>query len=115
MNMPLWFSNLLFWSAQVALLVLAAGFLPRLFEIRQPQVLLAYWRALLLITLALPFVQPWHRLPSMAPVVVLSDADTIRFPTPPAPAVTHWHFPGIQAIAEWLGIAVLAGIVLRFA
>ena len=63
MNMPLWFSNLLFWSAQVALFVLAAGFLPRLFQIRQPQVLLAYWRALLLITLVLPFVQPWHRLP----------------------------------------------------
>jgi beta-lactamase regulating signal transducer with metallopeptidase domain len=115
MNMPLWFSNLLFWSAQVALLVLAAGFLPRLFQIRQPQVLLAYWRALLLITLVLPFVQPWHRLPSIAPVVVLSDADTIRFPTPPARAVTHWHFPGMQVITEGIGIAVLGGIVLRFA
>jgi len=113
MNMPLWFSNLLFWSAQVALLVLVAGFLPRLFQIRQPQVLLAYWRALLLITLVLPFVQPWHRLPSIARVVVLSDADTIRFPTPPA--VRHWHFPSTQVIAEGIGIAVLGGIVLRFA
>ena len=115
MNMPLWFSNLLFWSAQVALLVLAAGFLPRLFQIRQPPVLLAYWRALLLITLVLPFVQPWHRLPTIAPVVLLTDADTIRSLAPPAPAVTHWHFPGMQVIAEGIGIAVLGGIELRFA
>src|SRR5437773_2387414 len=115
MNMPLWFSNLLFWSAQVALLVLAAGFLPRLFQIRQPPVLLAYCRSLLLITLVLPFVQPWHRLPTIAPVVVLTDADTIRSLAPPAPAVTHWHFPGMQVIAEGIGIAVLGGIVLRFA
>jgi beta-lactamase regulating signal transducer with metallopeptidase domain len=115
MNMPLWFSNLLFWSTQVALVVLAAGFLPRLFQIRQPQVLLAYWRALLLITLVLPFVQPWHRLSSIGPLVVLSDADTIRFPTPPAPAVTHWHFPSMQVIAEWIGIALLGGILLRLA
>ena len=114
MNMPLWFSNLLFWSAQVALLVVSAGFLARLFQIREPQVLLACWRALLLITLVLPFVQPWHRLSSIAPVVVLSDADTFQFPTPPVPAVTQWHFPSMQVIAEGIGIAVLGGIVLRF-
>jgi beta-lactamase regulating signal transducer with metallopeptidase domain len=112
MNMPLWFSNLLSWSAQVALLVLVAGFLPRLFQIRQPQVLLAYWRTLVLTAVALPLVQPWHRLPSIPPLV-LANADTIRFPAPPAPAATHWHFPGLQVIAEGVGIAVLGGIVLR--
>ena len=69
MNMPLWFSNLLFWSAQVALLVLAAGFLPRLLQIRQPRVLLAYWRALLAISLMLPFVQPWHRVPGIGAII----------------------------------------------
>jgi hypothetical protein len=40
MNMPPWFSNLIFWSAQVALLVLAAGILQRLLRLRQPRVLL---------------------------------------------------------------------------
>src|SRR5256885_2546310 len=64
MNMPLWFSNLLFWSAQVALLALAAGFLPGLFQIRQPRVLLAYWRAILGLSLGLPFVEPRHRMRS---------------------------------------------------
>ncbi|HUC53602.1 MAG TPA: M56 family metallopeptidase [Candidatus Cybelea sp.] len=114
MNMPLWFSNLLFWSAQLALVVLAAEFLPRLFQIRQPQVLLRYWRTLLLLTLVLPFLQPWHRLPSIAPAVVFGEADNLRFATP-APAVTHWHFPSVPVVAEGMGIAVLGGIVFRFA
>ena len=61
MSTPFWFSNLTYWSAQVALLVLAAGFLPHLFRIRQPRVLLVYWRALIAASLLLPFVQPWHR------------------------------------------------------
>ncbi len=41
---PLWFSNTLEWIAQVAVLVLAAGLLPHIFKIRQPRVLLTYWR-----------------------------------------------------------------------
>ncbi len=109
MNMPLWFSNLLFWSAQVALLALAGGFLPGLFQIRQPRVLLAYWRAILGLSLVLPFVEPWHRMQS---------SDSIAF-TPRLgssaisatnPAVTHWHFSSFQIIAEIPGVAILAGI-----
>lgn len=115
MTLPLWFSNLLFWSAQVALLVVVAGFLPRLFQIRQPHVLLAYWRALLLITLLLPSVQSWHRLPSVAPVAVSTGAFTSSFPAPPAPAPTHWQFPDIQVVSKGIGIAILGGILLRFA
>ena len=112
MNMPLWFSNLLFWSAQVALLALAGGFLPGLFQIRQPRVLLAYWRAILGLSLVLPFVEPWHRMQS---------SDSIAF-TPRLgssaisatnPAVTHWHFSSFQIIAEILGVAILAGIGAR--
>ncbi len=37
MIMPLWFSNLVSWSAQVALLVLITGLLLRLFPIRHPR------------------------------------------------------------------------------
>ena len=63
MNLPLWFSNLLFWTAQIALLVLVAALLPRIFpKIRQPRVLLVYWRSLLALSLLLPFAQPWHRV-----------------------------------------------------
>src|SRR5580704_2870598 len=115
MNTPLWFSNLIFWSAQIALLVLAAGFLPRLFQIRQPRVLLFYWRALLAICLLLPVIQPWHRLPSVAAVVIAPDTAALRSLPASSPAVSHWHFPSLPLLAQILGAVILAGIAARFA
>jgi beta-lactamase regulating signal transducer with metallopeptidase domain len=114
MNMPLWFSNLLIWSVQVALLVLAAAFLPRLFQIRQPRVLLAYWRGLLAISLLLPAIQPWHRQPAVAAIVF--DPDTASLGVLPAssPAVSHWHFPSLETIAQILAGVILVGIAVRF-
>lgn len=115
MTTALWFSNLLFWSAQVALLALAAAFLPRLFQIRQPRVLLTYWRALLAISLMLPVIQPWHRLPGVAAIVIAPDVSALRVLPSSAPAVSHWHFPSLQLIAQILGVVILAGIAVRFA
>jgi beta-lactamase regulating signal transducer with metallopeptidase domain len=114
MNMPLWFSNLVFWSAQVLLLVLAAGLLPRLLQIRQPRVLLAYWRALLVVSLALPFIQPWHRLQRIGSISIAPDLSRTSVIPESSPAVAHWHFPGIQIIAQMIGVVILAGIAVRF-
>ncbi len=114
MNIPLWFSNLAFWSAQVVLLALATSSLPRLLQIRQPRVLLFYWRALLAISLLLPFIQPWHRLPGIAAITTAPDNPDVRFIPASSPTVAHWHFPGFQAIAQILGIVILAGIAARF-
>jgi beta-lactamase regulating signal transducer with metallopeptidase domain len=114
MTMPLWFSNLVFWSAQVLLLVLAAGLLPRLLQIRQPRVLLAYWRALLVVSLALPFIQPWHRLQSIGVISIAPDLGRASVIPEPIPAVAHWQFPGIQVIAQMIGVVILAGIAARF-
>jgi beta-lactamase regulating signal transducer with metallopeptidase domain len=114
MNTPLWFSNLLFWSAQIILLVLMAGFLPRLFQIRQPRVLLLYWRTLLAISLLLPFVQPWHRA---KPISLIAASTTFEIVPPPSasnPAVAHWHLPSLDLIAQILGAVILAGIAVRF-
>jgi beta-lactamase regulating signal transducer with metallopeptidase domain len=115
MNMPLWFSNLTFWSAQVALLVLAAAFLPRLLQIRQPRVLLVYWRALLAICLLLPMIQPWHLLPGATAMIITTDDSTLRAIPASTPAASHWHFPSLPLIAQILGIVILAGIAARFA
>jgi beta-lactamase regulating signal transducer with metallopeptidase domain len=114
MNIPLWFSNLTFWSAQVVLLVLAAGFLPRLFQIRQPHVLLVYWRALLAASLVLPLVQPWHRLPSMSALMLTPDPGSLTIVPVSSPTVAHWHFPSFQIIVEIFGIIILVGIAARF-
>ena len=115
MNMPLWFSNLTFWSAQVALLVLAAAFLPRLLQLRQPRVLLAYWRTLLAISLLLPIIQPWHRLPTVGTMGISPDITDVRVIPASSPAVTHWHLPSLQIIAPLVGVVILAGIAVRLA
>jgi beta-lactamase regulating signal transducer with metallopeptidase domain len=115
MNTPLWFSNLIFWSAQVALLALAAGFLPRFFQIRQPRVLLFYWRALLAICLLLPIIQPWHRLPGAVAMVIAPDDSAVRIIPASTPAASHWHFPSLQLVAQILGVVILAGTAVRFA
>lgn len=113
MNMPLWFSNLVFWSVQAALLVVAAGFLPNLFQIRSPRVLLGYWRALLVVTLALPFVQPWHRVHSIGAIAIAPAAAGSGLTPASDPTGTHWHFPGLQVVAQIFGAIVLIGIVAR--
>lgn len=115
MNLPLWFSNLLFWSAQVAVLVLAAGFLPRLLQIRQPHVLLVYWRALLAISLLLPGIQPWHRLPIVGVLSTATDITLIPVSPASGPAVSHWHFPSLQIFSQIVSVLILAGIAARFA
>jgi hypothetical protein len=86
MEMPRWFANLVFWSVQVALLVLTAGLLPRALKLRQPRVLFAYWRSLLATSLLLPFIQPWHRPREGAPMVITADlVGVFRFPRHPTP------------------------------
>ena len=115
MNTPLWFSNLIFWSAQVALLVLAAGFLPRLFQIRQPRVLLFYWRVLLAIGLLLPVIQPWHRRPIVGVLSVAPDISLIPVSPASSPAVSHWHVPSLQILSQIVAVIILAGIAARFA
>ena len=113
MKTPLWFSNLAFWSAQVALFVAAAAFLPRLLQIRQPRVLLAYWRALLAVSLALPLLQPWHR-PQGIGAITITAANVGPAGTPVSDtAVSLWRYFTLQLMAEIIGIALLAGIGVR--
>jgi beta-lactamase regulating signal transducer with metallopeptidase domain len=118
MNMPLWLSNLLFWSVQVAALVLAAGFLPRLLKIRQPGVLLAYWRALLAVSLALPFFQPWHRLQGTGAIAatpgIVGENANARAILTASPATTHWQLPSVEVFASIVGSVLLVGIAARF-
>src|SRR5690349_22303532 len=113
MEIPLWFSNLIFWSVQVAALVLSAGFLARALNLRHPRVLLGYWRSLLAISLLLPLVQPWHRPPISA--ALATSTDFANVPAPSSPAATHWHLPSLQTLAPILVVMILLGIALRFA
>jgi beta-lactamase regulating signal transducer with metallopeptidase domain len=113
MNTPLWLSNLAFWCAQIAVIVVVGAFLPRLLQIRQPRVLLAYGRALLALSLTLPFLQPWHQ-PAAIRVMGFASNDSAATLSPLSPsASSHWHLPGLQAIAPVIALLILAGIAVR--
>jgi beta-lactamase regulating signal transducer with metallopeptidase domain len=113
--------NLGAWSVQVALLTLAAGVLARIIPIDSPTARYAWWRAVLVVALALPVIQPWQP-PVMLPVEVVqtevpnvpSTLETIvsaAAVTPPLVAAGG-AAPGWPAI---IGTILLAGALLRLA
>lgn len=114
MSVPLWFSNLVFWSAQVAVLVLAAGLLVQLLRVRQPRVLLVLWRALLLLSLLLPLLEPWHRSQTIAALPITPDPTLVSTLQTHSRAHSHWQFPAFT-LAEILGVVILIGIAVRLA
>lgn len=52
--------NLAAWSVQVGLLALVAAVVSRLVPVDAPVVRYAWWRAVLVVCLALPVIQPWQ-------------------------------------------------------
>jgi beta-lactamase regulating signal transducer with metallopeptidase domain len=88
--------------------------LPRLFQVRQPRVLLGYWRALLVITLALPWLQPWHRAQALGAIAIAPGMASRSVTAAPGPIITPALFPGLQAIAQIAGAIILIGIAARF-
>ena len=113
MNAPLWFSNLLFWSAQVAVLILAAAILLRLLRILHPRVLLVHWRVLLGVSLLLPFLEPWRR-PQSLPAISFPFAGP--FPSAAlAPAAASSHSPlfSISFLAQVVAALIFLGIAFR--
>ena len=52
--------NFLSWMAQIAVVVLVGLPLPGLLRIRHPRSQFIYYKLLLALCLALPFLQPWH-------------------------------------------------------
>jgi TonB family protein len=111
-------SNLSAWSLQVLCLVLVSGALPWLFRVHAPAVRHAFWRALLLVSLALPFFQPW-RIPSNAPPEPPALAQMSSAHTVPATSINPARVFGSSSAATrqlWLGAVaavLVAGAVVR--
>jgi beta-lactamase regulating signal transducer with metallopeptidase domain len=106
----MWFSNLLFWSAQVTLLVLSGGLLVRALQLRHPRILLVLWRSLIALCLLLPFLQPWHSPVNISPTAISNDFPAAPLPPPSTPLTPHWHFP---STAQITGIVIFTGILVR--
>ncbi|MBZ5544541.1 MAG: M56 family metallopeptidase [Acidobacteriia bacterium] len=108
MNAPLWFSNLVAYWLQVAVLVIVGTALAAASRLRLPRAVHAYWQGLLAASLLLPLVQPWQRLERAR--VEITGSSRIDFD----PGVAASHFVSLPATKLVLFILV-SGILLRLA
>jgi TonB family protein len=116
--LSLFIANLLGWSLQVSLVVMAAALVARLMPIDSASVRHAWWRAVLVVCLALPVVQPWHRpaiaSPALAPSITDVAIDRVGT-TPTSEDGSRTVRPVVQ-LASWTAIVVVvlsAGMVFR--
>ncbi len=112
--------NLVSWSLQVLLVVAAGGALPWLLGVRVPAVRHGYWRALLLICLILPVVQPWQPVAALdveSDLLLAAGAGLL-----PGAAATGAAVPPLSALpftvpddrwATAIGILIAAGAAVR--
>src|SRR5579859_1752883 len=104
--------NLVSYSAQIAVLVLACAALPRVLGLRSPGIQYLFWRALFAICVLLPLLQPWrHEL--MEFVAAPSAAALLSTAATPNPAPAHSLMPRLSLTV--IGALLLAGVGARLA
>lgn len=106
-------ANVAYWSAQVVVLAVIAAILRHLFRIQQPRVLLAYWRVLIVLSFALPALQPWHKLTQTGQMTLSLGAPADSHDLPPLSASSSAWPLSTREIALLCGAVILAGIVVR--
>ncbi|MBN1566340.1 MAG: M56 family metallopeptidase [Acidobacteria bacterium] len=113
MTLPLWLSNLVAYSLQIAILTAAGTLLAYLFRLRMPRVILIYWQVLLLACLLLPLLQRWEH-------PVFSTAVSAQMSTDMEPAISDIAVPirlepPVRIPWEILGLILAAGVFARLA
>jgi TonB family protein len=78
--------NLVAWSVQVGLLAIAAALVARIVQIDVPAARYVWWRAVLVVCLALPVIQPWAPPALSAVEVPAPEGATASGIAPPASA-----------------------------
>jgi TonB family protein len=107
-------SNLLAYSAQLAFVVAIGCALPGLLRLDTPVVRFFYWRMLVLLCLALPFVQSKQAVEMSAPGRAAVGASLSAVAPPDAAAVAR----AAGADVNWplvVGVVLAGGILLRLA
>ena len=73
-------SNFAAYMAQIAIVVIACAGSPRALGLRAPGVQYVFWRVVLLLCLALPFIQPFRALESMATTLAIASVTPSAVP-----------------------------------
>src|SRR5579859_1585230 len=107
-------ANVVSYSAQVAMLVLACAALPRVLGVRSPALQYLFWRSLLALGLLLPAIEPWR-----SERMVLAPAPAAFASSPLAGAATAGGLPPgvpLAALAPAIaGVVLLLGMAARLA
>lgn len=104
-------ANFLAYAIQITLIVLVCAGLPRLLALRSPGVQYVFWRAVLVVCLLLPIVQPWQTA-QMAFAPAPSQPPPVVSAPPPAPGATAAAAAGIDWVAA-AQVVMLLGISIR--
>ena len=117
-------SDLLAWSAQAACIATVGGLLPTLLRLDAPGVRYAYFRMLLLVCLALPWLQARQPTPGAATETFTTVLIGVAAPAEAGTTTAGFSWPaaflaivamGICARAVWIGIGVIRLARLRTA
>ena len=104
--------NLVSYSAQIAILVLACGAFPRALRLRSPGLQYVFWRALLALCLLLPMIEPWqHHEMVFVPASPAFASSAVRG-APPSSSGIPAPFGNSVTIA---GMVILCGMLARLA
>ena len=107
---PLAVANALAYFIQVAMVIGACAGVPRLFRVHAPGVQYLFWRSLLLLTLLLPFVEPWLHVDATA-VVLVGNYSRAGAAAPVAAAAPAF---AVSGVAVWIAtIVIVAGMLVR--
>jgi len=106
--MNLYWSNLLAWCVQIAIVIAACASLPWLFRLRVSRARLWYWHIVLLICLALPLLQPWVKpAPSTSNVTVTTGQFRLATAPPPERIVIAWPMVALAVLTSGIGLRLL--------
>ena len=108
------FDNLLSWSAEIAILAIAAA--AAAYALRHARARLYFWQAILVVALMLPAIAPWKQavlvaLPALPPVVLA----THGVPVSNVPVSSTWGFEQLLGLLAagaalrlaWVGVGLL--------
>jgi TonB family protein len=105
MTLHLWLTDLINYSAQIAVIITLGSLAPWLLRLRRPDAMLVYRQALLAACLLLPLLQPWRSLAIVSPGEALVVVTTTISATAPA---RHW--PTLEQCAM---LVLCAGVLVR--
>src|SRR5258708_38179206 len=109
MTLHLWLTDLINYSAQIAVVITLGSLAPWLLRLRRPDAMLVYRQSLLAACLLLPLLQPWR-----SPAIVSSGEVSVGVTTIVSAAAPGRHWPTLEEstiFLLWAGVLARLGLL----